>query len=109
MKWLTLIALALLTVAVLAIQLIEKKDQIGLVLMHGKGGVPSGPIAGLADSLAASGILIEAPLMAWGRGRIYEKTYDDAMGEIDDAVDRLKSRAPGASSSAAIASAPTRP
>ncbi len=38
MKWLTLIALALLTVAVLAIQLIEKKDQIGLVLMHGKGG-----------------------------------------------------------------------
>ncbi len=33
--------------------------------------------------------------MAWGRGRIYEKTYDDAMGEIDDAVDRLKSRGAG--------------
>ena len=93
--WLALFALSLLAVAVLAIQLIGKKDQIGLVLMHGKGGTPAGPIAVLAESLSASGILVEAPLMSWGRGRIYEMTYDDAMGEIDDAVERLKSRGAG--------------
>lgn len=94
-KWLALIAAALLIAAVLAILNVGKKDQIGLVLMHGKGGTPSGPIAALAESIAASGFLIEAPLMPWGRGRIYDKTYDDAMGEIDDAVDRLKSRGAG--------------
>ncbi len=94
-KWLALIAAALLAAAVLAMLSIGKKDQTGLVLMHGKGGTPSGPIAALADSLADAGILIEAPLMPWGRGRIYDKTYDDAMGEIDDAVGRLKSRGAG--------------
>ena len=94
-KWLVLIATVVLIAAVLAILNVEKKDRIGLVLMHGKGGTPSGPIAALADSLAGSGILVEAPLMAWGRGRIYEKTYDDAMAEIDDAVSRLKSRGAG--------------
>ena len=90
-KWLALLALAFLIAAVLAILNVGSKDRIGLVLMHGKGGTPSGPIAALADNLAASGILIEAPLMPWGRGRIYDKTYDDAMGEIDDAVERLES------------------
>ena len=94
-KWLTLTAAALLVAAVLTVYFAGKKDQIGLVLMHGKGGAPSGAISELVESLSDAGILVEAPLMPWGKGRIYDKTYDGAMGEIDDAVSRLKSRGAG--------------
>ena len=67
-----------------------KGDRIGLVLMHGKGG-NTRYIDSLAFSLRGAGVLVETPLMPWSRNRIYDKTYDESMLEIDAAVERLKS------------------
>ena len=65
--------------------------KIGMVLMHGKGGATQ-KIDSLADALRGAGVLVETPLMPWSRKRIYAKTYEDPMGEIDAAVNRLKAK-----------------
>ena len=63
--------------------------EIGVVLMHGKGGRTK-LIDGLAGALRSAGARVETPLMPWSRDRIYDRTYDDSMKEIDAAVERLK-------------------
>jgi len=70
-----------------------KEDQdIGIVLMHGKNGTPHGYIATLAGSLRRAGLQVKTPEMPWSRNRIYAKSYEDSMLEIDKAVNRLKSK-----------------
>jgi len=63
---------------------------LGIVLIHGKGGTPTTGIEGLHESLKREGALVEAPEMPWSARRIYDATYDQAMIEIDMAVERLK-------------------
>lgn len=63
---------------------------LGVVLMHGTGGTPGGALAGLAGALSRAGIPVETPEMPWSRSRKYAKSYEEAMGEIDSAVQRLK-------------------
>jgi pimeloyl-ACP methyl ester carboxylesterase len=62
----------------------------GIVLIHGKGGTPTTGIEGLHEALKREGALVEAPEMPWSARRIYDATYDQAMTEIDTAVERLK-------------------
>lgn len=62
----------------------------GVVLLHGKGGSPTTMIEGLAESLKDAGALVETPEMPWSRRRIYDATYEQAMAEIDLAVQKLK-------------------
>ena len=62
----------------------------GVVLLHGKGGTPTSMIEGLSESLRREGALVEAPELPWSARRIYDATYDQAMAEIDTAVERLK-------------------
>jgi pimeloyl-ACP methyl ester carboxylesterase len=62
----------------------------GIVLIHGKGGTPTTMIEGLHEALKREGALVEAPEMPWSARRIYDATYDQAMTEIDAAVERLK-------------------
>jgi pimeloyl-ACP methyl ester carboxylesterase len=62
----------------------------GVVLLHGKGGSPTSMIEGLTDSLRKEGALVEAPELPWSGRRIYDATYDQAMAEIDLAVQKLK-------------------
>lgn len=64
--------------------------KIGVVLMHGKGGRPDLYIGGLRSGLESAGVLVDSRLMPWGEGRIYDKSYEDTMKEIDAAVARLK-------------------
>jgi dienelactone hydrolase len=64
----------------------------GVVLLHGKGGTPTTMIEGLSETLRKEGALVEAPELPWSARRIYDATYDDAMAEIDVAVQRLKSQ-----------------
>lgn len=64
-------------------------DKIGMVLMHGKGGNTK-LVDALADALRDAGVVVETPLMAWSKDRIYDRTYDAAMEDIDAAVARLK-------------------
>ncbi len=67
---------------------LDGKD-VGVVLMHGKGGRTK-LIDRLAEAVRAAGGKVETPLMPWSRDRIYDRTYDDSMKEIDAAVERLR-------------------
>ena len=62
---------------------------IGIVLLHGKTGMP-GQMANLASSLSAAGYLVETPEMCWSKKRIFDKSLADCLLEVDAAVARLK-------------------
>lgn len=63
---------------------------IGVVFMHGKGGMPSGHIRPLADHLSRAGFRVATPEMPWSKSRRYDRSFEDAMGEIDRAVAGLR-------------------
>lgn len=67
-------------------------DEIGIILMHGKGGTskPRSPIGKLASALESNGFKVLAPDMPWSRSRIWDKSYEDAMKEIDSYVKELR-------------------
>lgn len=52
--------------------------------------MPKSPIGKLASALKGAGFLVVAPDMPWSRSRGFDKTYEETMAEIDDAVERLK-------------------
>jgi uncharacterized membrane protein/pimeloyl-ACP methyl ester carboxylesterase len=84
------IAAALMALASLAFPQWAAAGDLGVVLLHGKGGSPSGYIRGLADALQAKGYLVSAPAFAWSKDRIYDASFEDAMREIDQAAEALK-------------------
>jgi len=65
------------------------QERIGIVLMHGKDGLP-GQLTPLADALTAAGFAVERPDMCWSRHRIYDRSYVDCLRDADDAADKLK-------------------
>jgi dienelactone hydrolase len=64
----------------------------GVVLMHGKGGMPGGLVGSTAAALQAAGAKVVMPEMPWSRSRTYDATYEQAMAEIDRAVAQLKAQ-----------------
>ena len=68
------------------------ENDVGVILLHGKGGLPSGNIRGLAAALQAKGYLVSAPTMPWAKDRIYDASYEDAMGEIDRELETLRQK-----------------
>lgn len=68
---------------------IENGQKIGVVLMHGKGG-DTRWVEPLASSLRSAGVKVVTPNMPWHRNRIYDKTFEEAMGEINNHVTRMK-------------------
>ncbi len=62
----------------------------GVVFLHGKTVFPGAFDGGIPGALEAEGAKVESPEMPWSFGRIYGATFDQAMGEIDAAVARLK-------------------
>lgn len=70
---------------------IASDSSVGVVLLHGKGGYPGHQaISGFAGKLRDSGFIVTVPEMPYSRGRTYDKSYQDTMFEIDDAVADLK-------------------
>ena len=65
--------------------------QIGIVLLHGKTGMP-GAMGNLAGSLTAAGYLVDTPEMCWSKKRIFDKSFSDCLLEVDAAVARLKAK-----------------
>jgi esterase/lipase len=80
-----LIALGAVSASTLA------QDRIGVVLLHGKSGLPQ-QLTPMADTLSAQGFLTEQPEMCWSRNRIYDAPYPNCLRDIDAAAGRLKSR-----------------
>jgi dienelactone hydrolase len=66
-------------------------DRLGIVLVHGKSGLPQ-QLMPFAEGLAAQGHLTEQPEMCWSRNRIYDRLYLDCLRDIDAAAGRLKAR-----------------
>jgi pimeloyl-ACP methyl ester carboxylesterase len=62
---------------------------VGVVLLHGKTGTPN-QFMKLSAALAAAGYAVAAPEMCWSKKRIFDKTFDDCMKEVDAAVASLK-------------------
>ncbi|MDR3591264.1 MAG: alpha/beta fold hydrolase [Negativicutes bacterium] len=67
----------------------DQETLIGVVLLHGKTGQPRVVGNGVAEPLRQAGFLVETPEMPWSRDRYIDKTYDDALNEIDQAIARL--------------------
>lgn len=67
-------------------------DKTGLVLLHGKLGMPSKAFGTLAPQLEAEGVLVDMPEMPWSRNREYGASYDQAMEEINASVARLRAK-----------------
>ncbi len=70
----------------------DARTGLGIVLIHGKQGMPEGPIGALVRALREAGHPVEAPEMPWSRRRFLDASLFAAFGEIDEAVLRLKAR-----------------
>ncbi len=62
----------------------------GVVLMHGKFGTAGAFLGGLTNALRKEGAIVVTPEMPWSLRRVYDATYEEAMAEIDRAVEELK-------------------
>jgi len=83
MKGISIVLVVLCALSVCPLASASDPGDVGIVLMHGKQGAPGAVINRLANHLASAGYAVSTPIMPWSRNRIYEKTVDDAMGEID--------------------------
>jgi pimeloyl-ACP methyl ester carboxylesterase len=64
---------------------------IGVVLLHGKTGMP-GAMSKLASALSAAGYVVETPEMCWSKKRIFDMALEGCLAEVDAAVARLKAK-----------------
>lgn len=64
----------------------------GVVVIHGKWGHPGDPnnAGGFAAALQRAGFIVDQPEMPWSGARLYDRTFDQAMDEIDAAAARLR-------------------
>ena len=67
-------------------------DSLAIVLLHGKGGSPSGYVRELAFALQSNGHLVSTPTMPWAENRIYDASFDEAMLEIDREIEALRKK-----------------
>ena len=63
------------------------QDRLGIVLLHGKGGLPQ-QLTPMAGVLSVHGFLTEQPEMCWSRNRIYDRLYTDCLREIEASAER---------------------
>jgi pimeloyl-ACP methyl ester carboxylesterase len=62
-------------------------QEIGMVLLHGKWGIPPGP---LADKFMDEGYRVVSPTMPWSRDRNYDATYEQNLEDIHQIVQKLR-------------------
>jgi alpha-beta hydrolase superfamily lysophospholipase len=65
---------------------------IGIVVMHGKGSSPNGPVSGLASALAAKGYLVANLEMPWSGRRGYDVGVSAAEAEVEAALAGLRDK-----------------
>lgn len=63
---------------------------IGIVIMHGKGGHPGGLTKPLSDGLAAMGFRVDSLEMPWSKRRSYDKDVATAEQEVGTALKALR-------------------
>jgi pimeloyl-ACP methyl ester carboxylesterase len=78
--------------AVAALPAIAQGDSIGIVIMHGKGGKPTGYVANLARTLEEKGYLVANLDMPWSGRRNYDVTVERGEQEVETAVVDLRGK-----------------
>lgn len=66
--------------------------KIGIVVMHGKGGMPSKHVAVFANSLEAKGYSVANIEMPWSKQREYDVSIEMAQQELEGAFNDLRTR-----------------
>jgi pimeloyl-ACP methyl ester carboxylesterase len=87
----TRLVLAVLTAAV-PMTATAQVDPIGIVIMHGKGGSPTGYVAGLAKALEDKGYLVANLDMPWSGKRNYDVTATKGEEEVEAALAGLRGK-----------------
>jgi uncharacterized OsmC-like protein len=67
-------------------------QEIGIVVMHGKGGSPGRHVVALADALEKEGFLVANIEMPWSFKRHYDIELDAAVGEVTRALDAMRAK-----------------
>jgi predicted alpha/beta-hydrolase family hydrolase len=65
---------------------------VGVVVMHGKGGLPTKTVAELAAGLEGKGHLVANIEMPWSANRNYDVNVAGAEAEVNTALARLRSK-----------------
>ena len=63
----------------------------GVVLLHGKGGEPSGLIPA-SDALKQAGYTVVTPTLPWANNRNYDQPYGESIAEVAKAVADLRQK-----------------
>lgn len=87
-------ALALLTLGVIAAPVPAQTAAapIGIVVMHGKGGSPTGHVAELAGALEARGYRVANLEMPWSGARSYDADVGAAEAQVESALAQLRAK-----------------
>lgn len=67
-------------------------SQVGIVIMHGKGGSPTKHVSELASSLKGDGYLVANLEMPWSGSRNYDVSVGDGVKEVETALAGLRSQ-----------------
>lgn len=88
------LAVALITMTQPSIALAQAATSpvVGIVIMHGKGGMPQGLVWPLAESLEQKGWLVANLQMPWSRDRKYDVDVAATVTEITAALRDLRSK-----------------
>ncbi len=69
-----------------------QSEPIGIVIMHGKGGFPTGFVAGLAKTLEGKGYLVSNLEMPWSGNRNYDAPVSKGEAEVEAAIADLRGK-----------------
>jgi pimeloyl-ACP methyl ester carboxylesterase len=84
--------LAWLCLAVSSMVAHAQGEPIGIVIMHGKGGSPTGLVAGLARSLEGQGYLVANLEMPWSGRRNYDAPVARGEEDVEAAIAGLRGK-----------------
>ncbi len=88
----TLMALVVMAASAALPRAAMAESQIGIVIMHGKGGSPDKFVSGLASALADKGYLVANLEMPWSGRRDYDVGVGRAEAEVESALAGLRSK-----------------
>ena len=90
LKQVVALALAALILVLPCAARAQAGGKVGVVFMHGKWAPGVKSLDDLVSHLEQAGYMVATPMMPWSASADYDKSYEDAMADIDAAVANLK-------------------
>jgi dienelactone hydrolase len=79
----------LIMIPALVLNVAHARAELGVVALHGMQGMP---MQDFVSSLEAAGLFASSPELPWSRRRNHDRTYDQALDEVQAAVEEMKRR-----------------